>query len=67
VFLLVPAYLGSRGQKAVKRLCLCVCIEFCAKADFVVVLLCSFAFSAFMFCVDLLIVRLCFMSDILFY
>jgi len=26
MFLLVPAYLGSPGQKAVKRLCVCVCI-----------------------------------------
>jgi len=25
MFLLVPAYLGSPGQKAVKRLCVCVC------------------------------------------
>jgi len=24
MFLLVPAYLGSPGQKAVKRLCVCV-------------------------------------------
>jgi len=27
MFLLVPAYLGSPGQKAVKRLCVCVCFE----------------------------------------
>jgi len=26
MFLLVPAYLGSPGQKAVKRLCVCVCV-----------------------------------------
>ena len=26
MFLLVPAYPGSPGQKAVKRLCVCVCI-----------------------------------------
>jgi len=26
VFLLVPAYLGCPGQKAVKRLCVCVCV-----------------------------------------
>jgi len=25
MFLLVPAYPGSPGQKAVKRLCVCVC------------------------------------------
>jgi len=25
MFLLVPAYLGSPGQKAVKLLCVCVC------------------------------------------
>jgi len=25
MFLLVPAYPGSHGQKAVKRLCVCVC------------------------------------------
>ena len=25
MFLLVPAYPGSLGQKAVKRLCVCVC------------------------------------------
>jgi len=27
MFLLVPAYLGSPGQKAVKRLCVCVCVS----------------------------------------
>jgi len=27
VFLLVPAYLGCPGQKAVKRLCVCVCAD----------------------------------------
>ena len=26
MFLLVPAYPGSPGQKAVKRLCVCVCV-----------------------------------------
>jgi len=26
MFLLVPAYPGSPGQKAVKRLCVCVCL-----------------------------------------
>ena len=26
MFLLVPAYLGSPGQEAVKRLCVCVCV-----------------------------------------
>jgi len=26
MFLLVPAYPGSPGQKAVKRLCACVCV-----------------------------------------
>ena len=26
MFLLVPAYTGSPGQKAVKRLCVCVCV-----------------------------------------
>ena len=26
-FLLVPAYPGSPGQKAVKRLCVCVCVS----------------------------------------
>jgi len=26
VFLLVPAYLGSPGPKAVKRLCVCACV-----------------------------------------
>jgi len=31
MFLLVPAYPGSPGQKAVKRLCLCVCVSVCAK------------------------------------
>ena len=30
VFLLVPAYPGSPGQKAVKRLCVCACVcDFC--------------------------------------
>jgi len=28
-FLLVPAYLGSPGSTAVKRLCVCVCRVFC--------------------------------------
>ena len=27
MFLLVPAYLGSPGQKAVKQLCVCVCVS----------------------------------------
>jgi len=27
MFLLVPAYPGSPGQKAVKRLCVCVCVS----------------------------------------
>jgi len=27
MFLLVPAYPGSPGQKAVKRLCVCVCLK----------------------------------------
>ena len=26
MFLLVPAYPGSPGQKALKRLCVCVCV-----------------------------------------
>ena len=26
MFLLVPAYPGSHGEKAVKRLCVCVCV-----------------------------------------
>ena len=26
MFLLVPTYPGSPGQKAVKRLCVCVCV-----------------------------------------
>jgi len=29
VFLLVPAYLGSPGPKAVKRLCVCACVRVC--------------------------------------
>ena len=28
MFLLVPAYLGSPGQKAVKQFCVCVCVVF---------------------------------------
>ena len=27
MFLLVPAYPGSPGQKAVKRSCVCVCVS----------------------------------------
>ena len=30
MFLLVPAYPGGPGQKAVKRLCVCVCARMCA-------------------------------------
>jgi len=29
MFLLVPAYPGYPGQKAVKRLCVCVCVTVC--------------------------------------
>ena len=29
MFLLVPAYLGSPGQKAIKQLCVCVCVRVC--------------------------------------
>ena len=29
IFLLVPAYLGSPGPKAVKRSCVCVCVCVC--------------------------------------
>ena len=29
---LVPADLGSPGQKAVKRVCVCVCVLFCCLA-----------------------------------
>ena len=32
MFLLVPAYPGSPGQKAVKRLCVCVCVRACVRA-----------------------------------
>jgi len=32
MFLLVPAYPGSPGQKAVKRLCVCVCVCVCMRA-----------------------------------
>ena len=28
MFILVPAYLGSPGSKAVKRLCVCVCVSY---------------------------------------
>ena len=28
MFLLVPAYMGSPGSKAVKRLCVCLCVPF---------------------------------------
>ena len=33
MFLLLPAYLGSPGQKAVKRLCVCVraCVRACVR------------------------------------
>ena len=27
MFLLIPAYPGSPGQKAVKRVCVCVCVS----------------------------------------
>ena len=27
MFLLVPAYQGSPGQKGIKRLCVCVCVN----------------------------------------
>jgi len=32
MFHLVPAYPGSPGQKAVKRLCVCVCVRACVRA-----------------------------------
>ena len=32
MFLLVPAYPGGPGQKAVKRLCVCVCVRVCVRA-----------------------------------
>ena len=32
MFLLVPAYPGSPGQKAIKRLCVCVCVCVCVRA-----------------------------------
>ena len=32
VFLLVPAYPGSRGPTSVKRLCVCVCVRACVRA-----------------------------------
>jgi len=34
MFLLVPAYPGSPGQKAVKRLCVCVCVRACVDSIF---------------------------------
>ena len=33
MFLLVPAYPGSPGQKAVKRLCVCVCVSIHCEED----------------------------------
>ena len=29
---LVPAHLGSPGQRAVKRMCVCVCVRACVRA-----------------------------------
>ena len=31
MFLLVPAYPGCPGQKAVKRSCVCVCVRACVR------------------------------------
>ena len=31
MFFLVPAYLGSPGQKAIKQLCVCVCVRACVR------------------------------------
>jgi len=33
MFLLVPTYPGSPGQKAVKRLCVCVCVSIYCEED----------------------------------
>ena len=41
MFLLVPAYPGSPGQKAVKRLCVCACVRARALVELNIVLLCS--------------------------
>jgi len=50
MFLLVPAYLRSPGQKAVKRLCVCVhvcCVHFCGNEDCGVLrFLCWYAFMS---------------------
>jgi len=57
MFLLVPAYPGSHGQKAVKRLCVCVLqcsirpnsntIETLTSSDRVINVICGHVFSSF--------------------
>jgi len=38
MFLLVPAYPGSPGQKAVKRLCVCVCVRACVRVIIIIII-----------------------------
>ena len=40
MFLLVPAYPGSPGQKAVKLLCVCVCVD--VRKNIIFMLACVF-------------------------
>jgi len=49
MFLLVPAYPGSPGQKAVKRLCVCVracvrCVRACVRACVCVIIIIIIAY-----------------------
>ena len=41
---LVPAHPGSPGQRAVKRLCVCVCVRACMRARARLIVICKYCY-----------------------